>query len=414
MKFAILTLGCKLNQYDSASVAGRLSRARLKPAPAEEADLLLLNTCTVTHRADKEAQRLLRTLRRDNPRATIAVMGCSTRLSPELFHAMPEVDAVLPTGADVDAFLRDLAPEGARRAHACVPHFGGRTRALLKVQEGCSFPCTYCVIPAVRGPSRSVPPEDLVEDLRALLEAGHREVVLTGVNTGEYGRDLGLKGGLASLVERLLSVEGEYRLRLNSVEPRAVTPALRALMRGERRLARHLQIPLQSGSDAVLRRMRRNYRSAFYADLVARLAQEVPGVGIGADVLVGFPTETDGDFRATLDLLESSPIAFVHAFSYSARPGTPAASLPALPASEVARRAAAVRALGHRKSAGFADALLGLELPALTLAPCGEEGRALTDNFLDVRLDAFRPANEFVTVRLISLRGAGVRGVVAV
>lgn len=413
MKYAILTLGCKLNQYDSASVAGRLRRARLRPAPAEDADLLLLNTCTVTHRADREARRLLRTLRRANPRATIAVMGCSTRLSPGLFRAMPEVDAVLPTDGDVDAFLRDLDPEGAGRAHACVPHFGGRTRALLKVQEGCNFPCTYCIIPAVRGRSRSVPVEDLVEDLRALLEAGHREVVLTGVNTGEYGKDLGLRGGLPALLERLLTVEGEVRFRLNSVEPRAVTPSLMTLMKDERRLARHLQIPLQSGSDAVLRSMRRNYRSAFYADLVARLAQEVPGVGIGADVLVGFPTEKDADFEATLDLLERSPVAFVHAFSYSARPGTPAASLPALPPSEVARRAAAVRSLGRRKAESFADAFLGRELPALTLAPCGEEGRALTDNFLDVRLDSPRPANEFVTVRPMSRRGAQVRGVVA-
>ncbi len=413
MKYAILTLGCKLNQFDSASVAGRLVRADLKPAPPEEADLLLLNTCTVTHRADREARRLLRSLRRSNPRATIAVMGCSTRLTPGLFRAMPEVDAVLPTAGAVEEFLRDLAPLDEGRAHACVPHFGGRTRALLKVQEGCGFPCAYCIIPAVRGPSRSVPPDELVGDLRALLAAGHREVVLTGINTGEYGKDLGLKGGLPALVERLLAVEGDYRLRLNSVEPRAVTPALLGLMRRERRLARHLQVPLQSGSDAVLRAMRRNYRSGLYADLVERLAQEVPGVGIGADVLVGFPTESAADFEATLGLLDRSPVAFVHAFSYSARPGTPAASLPALPAPEVARRAAAARALGRRKTEAFAEGFLGRELPAITLAPDEGAGRALTDNFLDVRLEAPHRANELVTVALSSRQGIQVCGVIA-
>ncbi len=399
MTYAILTLGCKLNQADSAVVAGRLGGPAHATAP-EEADLVVLNTCTVTHKADREAHRLLRAIRRRNPRALVAVMGCAAKLDAESFRAMPEVDAVLESGQSLESFLEAHAPDPASRQHACVPYFGDRTRAFLKVQEGCNFPCTYCIIPTVRGPSCSVPPDRIAEDMRHLLAAGYREVVLTGINTGEYGKDLGLAGGLPALVESLLGIPGEFRIRLNSVEPRAVTPALRALMRRESRLCPHLQIPLQSGSDAVLAAMKRNYRAGFYADLLRAVAEEVPGVALGADVLVGFPAETGRDFEATLALVEDLPLAFVHAFSYSPRPGTPAAALPPLAPVEVASRTARLRALGVAKTRSFSVSFAGTTRRALTLMPEPSSGRALTDNYLDVAVEERLPANRFVDLHL--------------
>ena len=391
-------------------MAGRI-RSRCEEARRpEEADLILLNTCTVTQKADREARQALRSLRRRNPHARLAVMGCSARRDQAPYRAMPEVDEVLATDQDLLALLNTLAGSEGGRGHACVPHFGDRTRAFLKIQEGCNFPCAYCIIPSVRGPSRSVPVEVVVEDFRALLDVGYREVVLTGVNTGEYGKDTGFRGGLVGLMERLLAVPGRYRIRLNSLEPRALTPEIRSLMRREAALAKHLQVPLQSGSDPVLGAMRRNYRAGFYEEQLRALAEEVPGVGIGADVLVGFPTESPADFDATLALLERSPVAFVHAFTYSPRPGTAAAAMPGFPPREAAERTRRVRALGERKSLAFAARFVGRPLPALTLAPASDRGRALTDNFLHVGLPRPEEANRFVTV---ALRSAGREGLAA-
>lgn len=409
MTYAVVTLGCKLNQYDSARVAGRLGGAAQARAPAE-ADLILLNTCTVTHRADREARRLVRSLRRANPRALVAVMGCGARLRGADFRAMPEVDAVLPDAEAVEQYLSARLAPGVACAGG-TPHFGDRTRALIKVQEGCGFPCAYCIVPAVRGPSRSVPVGVVLREFSGLLDAGHREIVVTGTNTGEYGKDVpGWRGGLAALLEALLKTPGRYRIRLNSVEPMAVTPGLIGLLRGEPAMAKHLQVPLQSGSDRVLKAMRRNYWAATYASLAETLAQEVPGIGIGADVLAGFPTETAEDFEETLALVERSPLAFLHAFSYSPRPGTWASGLPPLDPREVHERTTLLRALGERKRAAFAEAFAGRTLGGLTLAEEGGAGRALTTNYLDVRLSHPAPPNRFVQVFITGTDGGAVLG----
>lgn len=408
MTYAVLTLGCKLNQADSAAVAGRLGGASGAVA-VKDADLVLLNTCTVTHRADRDARRLIRTVRRQNPRALVAIMGCAARRDANTFRSMPEVDAVLDGCDALESFLAAHAPQAGVCSQGQVPFFGDRTRALLKVQEGCDFPCAYCIVPSVRGPSQSVAPDRVAEDFGALLEAGYREVVLTGVNTGEYGKDLGLSGGLPSLLERLLRVRGPFRIRLNSIEPRAVTPSLIALLKREPRLCRHLQIPLQSGSDRVLAHMRRNYRAGFYRDLLEGLADAIPGIGLGADVLVGYPTEAPEDFEATLALLADSPLAFIHAFSYSSRPGTEAGCLPVLSPRIVAERAARVRTLGQDKKKTFVGSLGGMDLEALTLVSEDGNGRALTGNFLDVALSEPLPPNRFVSVHVSE--GTGGRAV---
>ncbi|MEW5763783.1 MAG: MiaB/RimO family radical SAM methylthiotransferase [Acidobacteriota bacterium] len=409
MRFAVLTLGCKLNQYDSAKVAARLARAGAVPSSPESAELILVNTCTVTHKADRDSRKAVRSLKRANPGARLAVFGCASRRTPAAFSGLAGVDAVLSDDESLLRFLDDWRP-GASASAPCVPLFPDRTRAFLKVQEGCNQPCSYCIVPSVRGPSRSVPPEEVEAEFAGLLEAGFREVVLTGINTGEYGKDLGWKGGLTALLERLLRRNGDFRLRLNSVEPRTVTPGLVRLLRAEGRLARHLQVPLQSGSDAVLAAMRRNYKAGFFADLLQRLAEEVPGIGLGCDVLCGFPSETREDHEATLRLLEGSPVAFLHAFAYSPRPGTPAASIPPLPPGEVAARTRELVALGRSKSEAFARSQMGRPLEALTLASESGRGRALTSNFLDVLLDGAAPPNRWITVRLTRWEGGLPRG----
>ncbi len=408
MKYFIHTMGCKLNQFDSAQVAGRLKAGHLETASADDADLIVLNTCTVTHKADREARRLIRSFRRSNPHALVAVMGCSARLAGDVYAAMPEVDEVLPDAEAVRRFARRLSGGAGEQDHACVPYFGDRTRAFLKIQEGCNFPCSYCIIPTVRGRSRSLPVDRVARDFTDLVAAGFREVVLTGINTGEYGKDLGFARGLERLLERLLKVPGRFRIRLNSVEPRAVTPGLVALLRTEPALAKHLQIPLQSGSDRVLKAMRRNYTAGFYEDLVSGLAEDVPGIGIGADVLVGFPTETEEDFEQTHTLVERNPVSFIHAFTYSPRPGTPAADLPPVPPDRAAARTRSLRRLGDRKKRAFAAGFLGRTLQAVTLAPQKDAGRALTENFLDVSLPAAEPPNRLITVQIESASGATV------
>jgi len=391
----IVTLGCKLNQFDSAAVAGRLGGAVSRAAEDKPADLVLLNSCTVTHRADREARRLLRSLRRDNPRATVVVMGCAAKRDAQMFRDMPEVDVVLGPTAEVEAFLSEW-DGAAGEACTATPWFAERTRAFLKVQEGCDLRCSYCIVPSVRGPSKSVPAEEALAGLRGLLAAGYKEVVLTGINTGDWGRDLPGRRRLPDLLDLLLEAPGDFRLRLNSVEPRRVTERLlEQMVSSEGRLCRHLQVPLQSGSDAVLRAMKRNYSAAFYRKVLETAAEAVPGIALGADVLVGFPGETREDFAGTLRVIEESPLAFVHAFGYSPRPGTPAAQLGEVPAAEVKARVHEVVELGHEKARRFAESQRGLPLRALTLS----DGEVLTDNFLTARLEGDpAPQNTFVGV----------------
>lgn len=339
----ITTLGCKLNQLDSAELAGAVASAPLPLVddPAQAA-LVVVNTCTVTAAADADARQILRRRRRENPRALIVATGCFAERDPGALRGMPEVDLVLrredrPAAAGIilerlRERFPDLLADGCSDclAEETLPDFGARTRAFLRVQEGCDLRCSYCIIPSVRGPSRSVPPADVERRFRDLLAAGYKEIVLTGVNTGDYGKDLARGIDLAELLARLADIPGEYRVRLNSVEPRCVTPGLVALLAGHPRVARHLQIPLQSGCDDVLRGMRRNYRTADYLRIVEELRGRVPDIGIGADVIVGFPSETDEHFADTVAFIEKSPLNYLHVFSYSPRPGADAAEMRAV------------------------------------------------------------------------------------
>jgi threonylcarbamoyladenosine tRNA methylthiotransferase MtaB len=408
--YKVVTLGCKLNQFDSASIEGQLRARGFREAEGEEsAGIYVVNTCTVTENADREARRLARRGRRENPGCRLLVTGCYAELDRDALARIAGIDEIIGHSdreripAVLDRIATEAAPAEAREI-ACIEeatstaagstgplHFGDRSRAFLKIQEGCDLSCSYCIIPKVRGASRSIAPGLLERAVVALTARGYREIVLTGVNTGDYGRDLTPRTTLAELLRRLLRTPGLGRLRLNSLEPRTVTPEIVDLLAGEAGLARHLQVPLQSGSDATLKRMYRNYRTSDYRRTLEALRARVADIGLGADVIVGFPGESDGDFEETHRFIASSPLNYLHVFSYSDRPGTPASRLPrhASPA-EVRDRSARLRALGEDLGLGFRRGFVGRTLEVLPFAERRSDGRlrALATNFIEVALDA--------------------------
>jgi threonylcarbamoyladenosine tRNA methylthiotransferase MtaB len=417
--FHTITLGCKLNQFDGAAIEGELlRRGYCKAADPTAAQVIVINTCTVTHKADADARRLIRSMRRASPDCSLLVTGCYAEREGQALDAMQEVTRVFGNrdkarlGWILDELGIDLRKPAAPIDRGCdnvdeLPqalHFGERSRAFLKIQEGCRLACSYCIIPEVRGPSRSIPPALVEQALARLIAAGYREVVLTGVNTGDYGRDLDPKLDLASLLRRLFDRCGPTRLRLNSLEPLTVTEDIVELLATEPRLASHLQVPLQSGSPQLLRSMRRNYRRDTYVEVLSRLRGAIPDIGLGADVIVGFPGETDALFEETFDFIENSALNYLHVFSWSARPGTPAADYPERVDSRVQReRSRRLRNLADELSLRFRQRFEGRRLDAVALGNRRDSPyqRALTGNFIDVDLppDSVQPGQP-VTVRV--------------
>ncbi|ANM29303.1 hypothetical protein ABI59_06410 [Acidobacteria bacterium Mor1] len=405
MGFHTITLGCKLNQFDTAAIEAELMRRGLSPAAdAGDARVVIVNTCTVTGKADAEARKLIRGVRRRNAGCKLLVTGCYAELDGERIAAIDGVDRVfgnrdkhrLPEILDEVGIAAPEQNTGDLDRGCDALHFGDRSRAFLRVQEGCNLRCSYCVIPKVRGLSRSTPPQQVAEMFGSLLGRGYREVVLTGVNTGDYGKDLDPPRSLADLLRELLEVcpdadaPRRSRIRLNSLEPLTVTDEIIALMAADRRLAPHLQVPLQSGSETILRRMRRNYRLSQYTDRLERLRSAVPHVGLGADVIIGFPGETDELFEECYRFIENSPLNYLHVFAWSPRPGTPAADLEdRVHGSKVKERSARLRELAARLGLRFRRGFEGRPLDAVILGP-REDGRirALTGNFIEVSLPA--------------------------
>ncbi|PYT37223.1 MAG: tRNA (N(6)-L-threonylcarbamoyladenosine(37)-C(2))-methylthiotransferase MtaB [Acidobacteria bacterium] len=440
--YRIVTLGCKLNQADSAALEARLRvlgfrRAPRDPDDAAGADVVILNTCTVTANADREARQIARRLRGAHPGALLIATGCYAERDPAGLGAIPGIDHVVPLreqeqrvpalaaaafGIDPDRVELDLGTFGT--TEGCEPEFGpgDRTRALLKVQDGCNLRCSYCIIPSVRGSSRSLPPRTVLERLARMVESGFREIVLTGVNTGDYGKDLDPPLSLVRLLEQAIDMQGLGRIRLNSLEPKTVGRELVGLLAAcGGRVAPHLQVPLQSGSDAVLARMRRPYRAADYARLVEHLRREVEGIALGADVIVGFPGETDGEFETTCRFIESSPLNYLHVFSYSPRPGTAAVSSPGqVPPYVIKERSARLRRLARDLSLRFRSAFVDRSRSALTLREVRPDGRlrALTDNFIDVGCDPegrdpVPMMNRLLRVRITEVLDHDTLGVIA-
>jgi threonylcarbamoyladenosine tRNA methylthiotransferase MtaB len=382
--------------------------------------LVILNTCTVTAAADRDVRQALRQVRRDNPSARILVTGCYAQRAPEELAAFPGVTWVLGNShkPQIPRLLAGPAPGGCliQVGDPCgcldlqwaVPgiHTDDRTRPNLKVQDGCSARCSFCLIPLVRGRSRSAPPEWVVEQV-SHLSAHYREVVLSGINLGRWGRDLRPRLRLVDLLRRLLDETLVERLRLSSVEPMDLSDALLELISASSRLARHLHVPLQSGSDAVLRRMRRTYRARHYEDRIRQARRRLPEAALGADVLVGFPGETDAEFEDTRGLVERLPLTYLHVFTFSARPGTPAASAPdQVPPRVRKERNRVLRELGAAKNLTFRQGMTGKTLSVVTLAA---PRQALSDNYIKVELAYPRAPNCLLDIEIGCLTEQGLR-----
>jgi threonylcarbamoyladenosine tRNA methylthiotransferase MtaB len=380
MRVAVTTLGCKVNQYDAASIETRLRDEGCTIVPFEPgADVYIVNTCTVTDRADAESRQLARRARRFNAGARVIMTGCFAQIDPH-GAAIPGVDHVVGLNRlpDVVRAVRgELASEAQRilvddlRSVRSVRTLGaqtftGQTRAFLKIQEGCDLFCTFCIVPFARGRSRSVPPRQVIDQLRMLAARGFQEVVLTGVHLGGYGEDLDPKLELSDLLEMMVEQVPVRRIRLSSIDPPEVTPRLLNLVARCEMVCPHLHIPVQAGQDEILRRMRRTYASGFVRELCAAIRARLPDAAIGTDVIAGFPGETEAQFEETLRLLEALPFTYFHVFPYSRRGGTTAAKLDGhLPPAVIKRRAQALRQLGQRKRAEFARGFIGREAQVL-------------------------------------------------
>lgn len=393
------TLGCKLNFAESSALGRTFAEAGYRVVgPEDPSDVFVLNTCTVTERADRECRQLVRRALRRSPDAFVIVTGCYAQLNAAEIAAIPGVDLVL--GSAEKAAALDFAGGLEKRAlpqvfvscigdeTECRPAASGgedgRTRAYLKVQDGCDFPCSFCTIPLARGGSRSVPAARLVDEARRLGEAGYREVILTGVNVGDYrgagGEDL------LGLLRLLAEVDAVERFRVSSIEPNLLGRELVRFILDSGRFARHFHVPLQSGSPAILRAMRRRYTAGRYAELIGEIRAADPEAGIGADVIVGFPGETDALFGETVRLLEELPLSYLHVFTFSEREDTPAASMgnPVEPRVRF-HRSGRLRELGRRKRLEFHRRFLGATLDVLVERTGGGGGVAgLTSNYIRV------------------------------
>jgi threonylcarbamoyladenosine tRNA methylthiotransferase MtaB len=443
--FYIQQFGCRATQADGAAIERQLlDHGRTLADSADSADVVVLNTCTVTAAADAQAREAIRKLHAHNPDTQIVVTGCYAQRAPEELAALPGVSYVVGNShkSQIPDFLASAL--GAPRHEKCTivhippatsagfvpasslaaqiltgdifdqrdvlvaPVLGGEsnhTRPTLKIQDGCNNRCAFCVIPFVRGKSRSLPPETVLNDIRNLSNSGHKEIVLSGINLGAWGRDLSPRHDFLDLLKQIIGETRVARLRLSSVEPLDVTRDLIELFASTPRLAEHFHMPLQSGSDQILAAMHRWYRTEHYARRVELIGEHLPHAAIGADVIAGFPGETEEDHARTLRFIEDRPFTYLHVFSYSSRPGTHAAALPNHVAPHIIkRRARELRALSEQKSAAFRRSNSGRVLSVLTLrhsdSTAAESSKwtpALSTNYLKLRLPCQFPPNQFIT-----------------
>lgn len=425
VKAAFYTLGCKVNQYETQAMMKQMAAAgyEVEEHAGGAADVLVINSCTVTGESDRKLRQLLRRLRREHPAAVIVLTGCMPQAFPDKAAELVDADIVLgnaqrsAVAAHVEAFLVrherlvDIPHHAAAYERLSVDDFQGRTRAFVKIEDGCNRFCSYCIIPYARGRVRSRPLEELREEAAALAGRGFREVVLVGINLTAYGQDTG--ADIADAVNAAAEPAGIRRVRLGSLEPDHLTDALIARLAAQPKLCPQFHISLQSGCDATLRRMNRHYSSAQYADLCARLRAAFPGCALTTDVMVGFPGEDEDEFAQSLAFVQAVGFAKVHIFAYSRRPGTPAAAAPgqvtAAEKSVRSRRMAAV--CGISRDAYIADKCG--TLAEVLLETRGEDGRleGYTPDYLPVfvEADAGEPG-ELITVRLTAPHGDGCLG----
>ena len=401
----VITLGCRLNAFESEVIRRAAAAAGLTGA-------VIVNTCAVTAEAERQARQAIRRARRQHPEASIIVTGCAAEISPERYAALPEVDRVLDNRAKLrqQSYRRSepSTADLAATARHLVDGFEGKSRAFLQVQQGCDHRCTFCIIPYARGPSRSVPIGAVADQARRLVAAGYREIVLTGIDLTAYGGDLPGRPSLGQMVRRLLAAVPELeRLRLSSLDPAELDAELWRLLAEEERLMPHLHLSLQAGDDLILKRMKRRHSRA-EAMVVARRARALrPDVALGADLIAGFPTETEEMFHRSLDLIAECGLAFVHVFPYSARPGTPASRIPRLSGAVIRERAARLRAAGEAALAADLATRIGAETDVLIERP----GMGRAAFYAAVSSEAAATEGVIQRMRIIGTGGRSLIGV---
>ena len=379
-KIAITTLGCKVNQYESAGIIEKLAERGFVNVPfSNSADIYIINTCTVTARTDYQSRQLIRKAYRKNPEASIIVTGCYAQIAPGELSRLPGVAAVVGNSEkeNIPDIIQNMVNgkqqilvgdigQARNISGLAVTKFPKHTRAFLRIQDGCNSFCSYCIIPYSRGRSRSLPEKDALDRIEILERAGHREIVLSGIHLGAYGEDLSPPTSLLNLLKRIEENKIVERLRLSSIEPTEVTDEMIFHIRGSQIICPHLHIPLQSGDNKILSLMKRNYSTELFKDLIGKLLVAVPDMAIGIDVMAGFPGEGEKEFENTLEFIEALPVAYLHVFPYSKRPGTQSVDLPGHIKEDVKkRRGEILRMLGKRKRAAFAERFIGKRLSVL-------------------------------------------------
>jgi len=436
VKYSVITFGCRVNQADSLGLEEELLSGGAVAASPHDADLVVVNTCSVTATADQGTRQTIRRIARDNPHARIVVTGCYATRRPDEVAALPNVARVV-FNDDKPRLIQILRTETAENAEhaepslfsaisassavssggdgpcgaAIAPGVAGRTAYTLRVQTGCAEPCSYCIIPTTRGVPRSVAVDDILREVERVAAAGFKEIALTGVHLGAYGRDLQPTSSLIELLRSLdravvpgARLQSDHHpsvlFRISSLEPMDCSPAVVDLVASSDRFAPHFHLPLQHASDRMLAAMRRPYTIAQYSSLVDHIRARMPHASIGSDIIVGFPGETDEDFEQVAHYLERSPLTHLHVFPYSDRPGTPASAMDGKVSGVVVReRGRRIREIGQGLSGSFRDAQIGTEHRALTL----EDGSlAVTGNYLKVRIPPGRVRNEWVRIRMTS------------
>ena len=454
-RFYVENFGCRATQADGASIERELVELGLERAEeANQASVVILNTCTVTSSADHDVRATVRRIHRTNPQAKILVTGCYAQRAPEEVASLPGVSVVV--GNSHKQHVAKLAARPVALSDACSSHAqtgfvplstvaksdgevaeifvgdifahteliaapvfdaaGERTRPNLKVQDGCDNRCSFCIIPFVRGQSRSLKLDEVLRQMDGLVESGYREVVVSGINLGRWGRDLEPKSRFEDLVRTLLAKTGVERLRISSVEPMDWSDELIAMCSESPRIAKHAHVPMQSGSDRVLRKMHRKYRPWHYVEKIQKIRAAMPTAAIGADVMVGFPGETDLDFEETRTVIEQLPFTYLHVFTYSSRPGTPSAAMPAqVPGDVMRERNRILREIAAEKKRAFQQSFVGGTVSAVTLS-VQEDGRTegLTDNYQKIWIEGSIEANRMIDVRVNGVEDDAMVGCPAV
>ncbi len=453
--FYVENFGCRAAQADGAAIEQQFRELGLDRSKSpHQAAIVVLNTCTVTASADQDARSTIRRVNRENPDCQIVVTGCYAQRAPDEIAALPGVSLVVGNShkhrlaqiaigervprpvsdsplvtisplhdSDSRLFVSDIFAHTEFLAAPVFDAANERTRPNLKVQDGCDNRCSFCVIPYVRGQSRSLPLDAVLREVSVLVNSGYREVVISGINLGRWGRDLapdaaGRVSRFEDLVRAILNDTSLEKLRISSVEPMDWSDELIAMMAESRRIAKHAHVPMQSGSDRVLRLMHRKYRPWHYREKIEKIHAAMPTAAIGADVMTGFPRETDADFEETRQMIDDLPLTYLHVFTYSPRPGTPAAAIRDQVPVKIAReRTKILRELGEEKKRAFMLSQIGKQLEAITLnSHSGDEAdftEALTDNFLKLRLSGRYEANRLIRACVQKIEGDLLLGVAA-